>query len=232
MRVRIPPAPAARLRAGLRIARYLSLASGAVLAGWPLYVTAESAFAQWSGERVLAQQHRVSRNPVPQGASPRETIVTPRSPAASGAQPRKPGSVLGKFEIPRLQLSYILLEGTDDRTLDRSIGHIEGTGLPGQAGNIGIAGHRNTHFRKLEWIRRGDELLLRGADGVDRYQVEWVRLFDPNGLEVLDPQHGPAITLVTCFPFEYVGAAPLRFVVRALPDAETKARLDAAAKAD
>lgn len=230
MRVRIPPAPAARLRAGLRIARYLSLASGAVLAGWPLYVTAGSAFAQWSGERVLAQQRQVSRNPVSTNA--RETIVTPRAPVPAGAHPRKHGSVLGRFEIPRLQLSYILLEGTDDRTLDRSIGHIEGTGLPGQTGNIGIAGHRNTHFRKLEWIRRGDEILLRGPDRVDRYEVEWVRLFDPNGLEVLDPQHGPAITLVTCFPFEYVGAAPLRFVVRALPDAETKARLDAAAKAD
>ena len=230
MRVRIPPAPAARLRAGLRIARYLSLAAGALLAGWPLYVTAESAFAQWSGEKTLAAQRRTpTASPA---AGPRETIVTRRSPATSGAQPRKAGSVLGKFEIPRLELSYILLEGTDDRTLDRSIGHIEGTGLPGQTGNIGIAGHRNTHFRKLEWIRRGDEILLRGPDGIDRYHVEWVRLFDPKGLEVLDPEHGPAITLVTCFPFEYVGAAPLRFVVRALPDAETKARLDAAAKAD
>jgi sortase A len=124
-----------------------------------------------------------------------------------------------------LKLSYVLLEGTDNRTLDRSIGHIEGTGLPGEPGNIGIAGHRNTHFRKLEWIRRGDEIVLSSVQGQFRYYVEWARLFRPGDIAVLDEGHGPALTLVTCFPFEYVGSAPLRYIIRALPDAETRARV-------
>ena len=133
--------------------------------------------------------------------------------------------MLGKFEVPRLNLSYVVLEGTDNRTLDKSIGHVEGTGMIGAAGNIGIAGHRNTHFRKLEWIRRGDEIVLSSTSGSYRYRVEWIRLFQPADVEVLDAAHGPALTLVTCFPFEYVGSAPLRFIVRALPEEETRARL-------
>jgi len=124
-----------------------------------------------------------------------------------------------------LQLSYALLEGTDNRTLDKSIGHVEGTGLPGEIGNIAIAGHRNTHFRKLEWIHRGDEIVLSSAQGRFRYVVEWARMFTPGDIEVLDVSHGPAVTLITCFPFEYVGSAPLRLIVRALPDAETRAHL-------
>jgi sortase A len=127
--------------------------------------------------------------------------------------------------VPRLKLSYVLLEGTDNRTLDKSIGHVEGTGLPGEIGNIGIAGHRNTHFRKLEWIRRGDDIVLSSPQGEYRYRVEWARLFHPTDLEVLDAAHGPAVTLITCFPFEYVGSAPLRYVIRALPDDDTRRRL-------
>jgi sortase A len=132
---------------------------------------------------------------------------------------------LGRLEVPRLKLGYALLEGTDDRTLDKSIGHVVGTGLPGESGNIGIAGHRNTHFRKLEWIRRGDEIILRSPNGEFRYYVEWAKLFRPGDIAVLDESHGPAVTLVTCFPFEYVGSAPLRYIIRALPDPETRARL-------
>jgi sortase A len=127
------------------------------------------------------------------------------------------GTVLSHFEIPRLGMKWVLLEGTDAKTLDKSIGHVEGTAMPGESGNIAIAGHRNTHFRKLEWIRRGDEIILKNASGEYRYVVEWGKLFTPDDIEVLDAQHGPAVTLVTCFPFEYVGAAPLRYIVRALP---------------
>jgi sortase A len=193
------------------------LASGSCLLAWPLFVVADSSYAQWSGQRQLAY-----------AAAQQETILN-RKPSAPSARPvQKPGGPLGKFEIPRLKLSYVLLEGTDNRTLDKSIGHVEGTALIGETGNIGIAGHRNTHFRKLEWIRRGDELILTGRAGEYRYHVEWVRLFNQHDLEVLAPEHGPAVTLVTCFPFEYVGAAPLRYIVRALPDEATRARLQAA----
>jgi len=197
----------------LKIVQRALLIVGLCLLLWPLIVSAESLWLQWAGARQLAL-----------AASDRqETIVTRKS---GTALPRLAiGSVLGRFEVPRLQLSYILLEGTDSRTLDRSIGHVPGTGLPGESGNIGIAGHRNTHFRKLEWIRRDDEIVLTSPHGQYRYRVEWARLFHPDDIEVLDAVHGPAVTLVTCFPFEYVGAAPLRYIIRALPAPETRRNL-------
>jgi len=177
----------------------------------------ESAYAQWSGERLLV---RAAQSPT---ESP-ETIV-PQTALPPKALQKDHGSLIGRLQIPRLGLSYVVLEGTDARTLDKSIGHVEGTALLGEPGNIGIAGHRNTHFRKLEWIRRDDDIVLTSLDGDYRYKVEWVRLAKPTDLMVLDPSNGPAVTLITCFPFEYVGAAPLRFIVRALPDSATRARL-------
>ncbi len=198
----------------LRAAHWITLAGGVCLMAWPGWVGLESAYAQRSGERQLAGAGRADR----------ETIVAPRQPSPSNAGLVR-GSVLGRFQIPRLNLSYVLLEGTDSRTLDKSIGHVEGTSRIGESGNIGIAGHRNTHFRKLEWIRRGDEVLLSSPGAEYRYRVEWARLFQPTDMEVLDPAHGPAITLITCFPFEYVGSAPLRFVVRALPDESSRVLL-------
>jgi len=192
----------------LRAAHWITLVGGVCLLAWPGWVWLDSAYAQRSGERQLAGAARVDR----------ETIVVNRQPASSGGASPIRGSVLGRLQIPRLNLAYVLLEGTDSRTLDKSIGHVEGTSRIGESGNIGIAGHRNTHFRKLEWIRRGDEVVLSSPGAEYRYRVEWARLFQPTDMEVLDPAHGPAITLITCFPFEYVGSAPLRFVVRALPD--------------
>jgi LPXTG-site transpeptidase (sortase) family protein len=215
MTIRIRGKSARRLLKSLQLAQLSTLAAGVGLLLWPLFVSAESVWAQWAGERELAAVKR----------SAQETIVPRESKIpASPSRPRR-GSVLGRFEIPRLHLSYVVLEGTDNRTLDKSIGHVAGTAGIGEKGNIGIAGHRNTHFRKLEWIRRGDEIVLSSAQGEFRYQVEWAKLYSPEDMEVLSPAHGPAVTLVTCFPFEYVGSAPLRFIVRALPDVETRARI-------
>jgi LPXTG-site transpeptidase (sortase) family protein len=203
-------------RRNLRAAHWMTLVGGGCLLAWPGWVWVESAYAQRSGERQLAGSARADR----------ETIVAPGSKPSGGRRPAR-GSVLGRFQIPKLNLSYVLLEGTDSRTLDKSIGHVEGSSLVGESGNIGIAGHRNTHFRKLEWIRRGDEVVLSSAAGAEyRYRVEWARLYHPTDMEVLDPAHGPAITLITCFPFEYVGSAPLRFVVRALPEESSRILLN------
>jgi sortase A len=206
--------------------------TGLALIAWPVYVTTDSAIAQWSGRRQLARAEQGART-IPSNTPPvdqRETIVV-RTPGTTADPAAAPGTVLGQFEVPRLGLSYVLLEGTDNRTLGRSVGHVEGTGLPGSAGNIGIAGHRDTHFRKLEWIHRDDEIVVTSPDGTrDVYRVEWSRLFAPGDIQVLDESHGPAITLITCFPFEYVGSAPLRLVVRALPVDATKTRLTASAQ--
>jgi LPXTG-site transpeptidase (sortase) family protein len=208
-----------RRRSGRRVRvllafHWVALLSGAILLAWPMFVTLESQYTQWAGERQLLEISQTAQ----------EKIV---ETAPAGKRLHRGGAVLGRFEVPRLHLSYVVLEGTDNRTLDKSIGHVEGTADIGEPGNIGIAGHRNTHFRKLEWIRRDDEIKLSSTDAEFCYRVEWVRLFKPGDLEVLDPSHGPALTLVTCFPFEYVGAAPLRFVVRALPDENTRSRLQA-----
>jgi LPXTG-site transpeptidase (sortase) family protein len=163
------------------------------------------------------------------GTLPAAAIRTEPAVPARPRLPRPPaGSVLGRFEVPALKMSWEVLEGTDDKTLDRSIGHVEWTPLLGERGNIGLAGHRNTHFRKLEWIRRGDDIVLRSKEGTFRYRVDYVNLHKPTDVDVLDPSHGSAVTLITCFPFEYVGSAPLRLIVRAVAVEESLTRLQAA----
>jgi sortase A len=217
MRISSSSSRTARLVRVLLIFHWVTLLAGASLLAWPMFVMFESELTQWSGERRLSEASRTEE----------EKIVQPGPRLPAGKRGPRSGAVLGRFEVPRLQLSYVVLEGTDNRTLDKSIGHVEGTADIGEPGNIGIAGHRNTHFRKLEWVRRDDEIKLSSPNKEFCYRVEWVRLFKPGDLEVLDPSHGPALTLVTCFPFEYVGAAPLRFVVRALPEENTRSRLQA-----
>lgn len=217
MRASSPSRPKGRWSQVFLALHWVTLLGGAGLLAWLIFVTLESQYTQWSGERRLSEASRTAEEKIVQ--------TGPRLPAGKRGPPR--GAVLGRFEVPRLHVSYVVLEGTDNRTLDKSIGHVEGTAEIGEPGNIGIAGHRNTHFRKLEWIRRDDEIKLSSPNAEFCYRVEWVRLFKPDDLQVLDPSHGPALTLVTCFPFEYVGSAPLRFVVRALPDETTRSRLQA-----
>jgi sortase A len=95
-------------------------------------------------------------------------------------------------------------------------GHIEGTPLPGDTGNSGIAGHRDTFFRELKDIRENDEIQLQTATGLFHYEVDWVKVVDLDDMTVLEPPtSGSTLTLVTCYPFYFVGSAPNRFVVRA-----------------
>lgn len=213
------------------------IVAGLALIAWPVYVSTDSAIAQWSGRRQLAHAAELehvfqSKAPASVREEQGETIVV-RKPGTAPEPTVAQGTVLGQFDVPRLGLSYVLLEGTDNRTLDRSVGHVEGTGLPGSAGNISIAGHRDRHFRKLEWIHRDDQIVLTSRKGAKYvYRVEWSRLFKPGDIQVLDESYGPAVTLITCFPFEYVGSAPLRLIVRALPDESTRAKLAASAQSD
>jgi sortase A len=127
----------------------------------------------------------------------------------------KEGDVLGRIEIPRLGMMVAVLEGTRAKTLRLGVGHIEGTALPGEPGNIGIAGHRDTYFRGLKDIRESDEIRIQTATGLTRYEVDWIQITAPGDTGVLAPSAGSAITLVTCYPFHYIGAAPRRFVVHA-----------------
>ena len=109
-----------------------------------------------------------------------------------------------------------VLPGTDDRTLDRAVGHIDDTALPGADGNSGIAGHRDGFFRGLKDIAEGDVIELETAKVKEVYRVERTWVVDPEDVSVLDPTPTRALTLVTCYPFYYIGPAPRRFIVRAV----------------
>ena len=131
---------------------------------------------------------------------------------ASLAQPVR---AIGRLEIPELDLSVMVLEGTDSTTLDRAVGHIPGTARPGEPGNLGIAGHRDSYFRGLRHIRPGAAVTLTTLDGTARYVVDKIEVVKPARTDVLTSAAGPTLTLVTCYPFFHVGDAPLRYVVHA-----------------
>ncbi len=122
---------------------------------------------------------------------------------------------LGVLEIPSLRLSVPVLEGTDDLTLDRAVGHIHGTAPPGGTGNIGLAGHRDGFFRGLKDIHVGDAIELHSRGGTSHYLVDEIQIVPPNDVSVLDAGTKPSLTLVTCYPFYFVGSAPLRYIVHA-----------------
>jgi sortase A len=139
-------------------------------------------------------------------ADKRASAVAPTA-AASG--------VIGLLDIPRLGLSVMVVEGAGTRALRRAAGHIPGTALPGQRGNVGISAHRDTFFRPLRNIRQNDVITVSTLGGEYRYRVVSTRIVSPSHVEVLDPSATEILTLVTCYPFYFVGSAPDRFIVRA-----------------
>jgi sortase A len=128
------------------------------------------------------------------------------------------GSTIGRIEIPRLGVTAIVRAGSDARTLQLAVGHIPGTAYPGERGNVGLAGHRDTFFRRLRDIRADDAIEVVTAEGRFTYRVQRTDIVQPSDVWVLDPTSQPSLTLVTCYPFSYVGAAPERFIVRAALD--------------
>ena len=130
------------------------------------------------------------------------------------AAERDTDAPLAVLRIPSLELEVAVLEGTDDLVLDRAVGHIEGTARPGDSGNIGIAGHRDGFFRGLKDIRRGDVIELATLEGTETYVVDDLSVVEPETVAVLGPTSEPSITLVTCYPFYFIGSAPQRFIVR------------------
>jgi sortase A len=126
-----------------------------------------------------------------------------------------PAEPLAVLEIPRLDLSVLVLDGVDEWSLNRGVGRIPGTAEPSAGGNVGVAGHRDGFFRALRGVAPGDVVEWRGPEGVRRYAVEWTRVVAPEDVGVLAPTDHEALTLVTCHPFFFAGPAPERFVVRA-----------------
>ena len=126
-----------------------------------------------------------------------------------------PAGLVGRIAIRRVGLSAVVAEGSGETTLSRAVGHIAGTALPGEPGNVGLAGHRDTFFRALRNIRSGDLIVLTTPHGEFQYRAVSIKVVKPKALDVLDPTSEEILTLVTCYPFYFVGSAPNRFIVRA-----------------
>jgi sortase A len=147
----------------------------------------------------------------------REVALRPAAPKDAPSPDAPARSLFGKIEIPRLNISAIVKEGVDERTLGFAAGHIPHTALPGQPGNVGVAAHRDTLFRNLKDVRRDDRITLTTLDGEYIYRVVSFQVVQPTDISVLDPSPDEmTLTLVTCYPFYFVGHAPKRFIVRAL----------------
>jgi sortase A len=193
----------------LHWAFYIFLAVGLLAVGYAGYIIADA-------QAYQAIQFRKFAYDVP--------IAEPHLPAI--------GEPVGEIEIPRLALKAVILQGDSSQVLRRGVGHLPGTPMPGEWGNVGLAGHRDSFFRPLRQIRPGDIIALRTIKGRFQYRVESTRIVSSANIEVLAPTENRELTLVTCFPFNYVGAAPDRFVVRAVQvlahvqvEPETRGRL-------
>ena len=126
------------------------------------------------------------------------------------------GEAMGQIQIPSVGLQAVILHGDSAKILRLGVGHLPETAMPGEQGNVALAGHRDTFFRPLRGVHTGDIITLRTGRGTFRYQVESTRIVSPKEIGVLQPSDRKELTLVTCFPFDYVGPAPNRFVVHAV----------------
>ena len=138
----------------------------------------------------------------------------------------EPSAPIGRLEIPRIGLSVVVAEGDDEKTLKVAVGHLPDTPLPWQEGNTALAGHRDTFFRPLRRIQPGDEIRLATRRGTFRYRVIRQMVVEPDQLWVLDSSPSADLTLITCYPFDYVGPAPRRFIVHAERMANVSERSD------
>jgi LPXTG-site transpeptidase (sortase) family protein len=163
---------------------------------------------------VLVEARHVANMPIP---DPPAAVAIDGAPSAAAASVAPAtGAWVARLDAPSVNLSATVLEGSDDRTLSRGAGHIEYTPLPGQPGNIGIAGHRDTTFRAVRRLRDGDLLELTTSERVYRYVITKTFVVEPEDVYVLDPGPRPMLTLVTCYPFDFIGHAPHRYIIQAL----------------
>ena len=177
--------------------------------------TAGVALGAWT-MLIVVQNWYYARLPIPAAAAAAARLPGEETNRAPGFPARRleRGAWLARLEVPDVSLTATVLEGSDDRTLGRAAGHIEYTPLPGEPGNIGIAGHRDTTFYALRKVEVGDLLSLVTATRVFEYKVSRTWIVEPEDVHVLDPTPRAAITLVTCYPFNFLGNAPKRFIVR------------------
>lgn len=218
---RVDPAPASTGmpgRTGGRMSRldvlWRALMAVAIVAlGYSLYV--------WGDARLYQVQENRALDALLTRAHAAAASAPTRSPALAPAPARpaiESGGLIGRIDIARLGVSAVIRAGTDAHTLRLAVGHIPGTALPGEHGNMGLAGHRDTFFRRLRDIHAGDAIQVVTAAGHYDYRVRDTRIVDPSNVSVLDPSRDTELTLVTCYPFTWIGSAPQRFIVRAVLD--------------
>lgn len=196
--------PSTRARPLLRWSRNAFLVAGVLAMSYCGFVLLDAKLYQANQARLFQQELESVR---PTVASAVSISNLPVAPALGGA--------LGRIEIARIGLAAMVMEGTDGRTLRRAAGHIRGTPLPGQRGNVAIAGHRDTFFRPLRYAQLDDEITLTTLVGSYHYLVDSTEVVLPEDTQVLDNSGDATLTLVTCYPFYFVGPAPERFIVRA-----------------
>jgi sortase A len=174
------------------------------------------AYQTWLFERALKGAQSSARAPnQPVSSPPSAQAEAGRARAESLGIDGLAGSPLGRIEINSIGVVAMIMEGVDGKTLRHAVGHIPGTPLPGQQGNVGLAGHRDTFFRGLRNIHKGDEITLTTLHGSYRYRVDSTQVVEPKDIKVLAATADDFLTLVTCYPFYFVGPAPKRFIVRA-----------------
>ena len=194
-----------------RVARWLEMcfwAMGCLALGYCAFLWGRAQYDQAEGKWAL--EHTLPGDPMTMAGSSR------RPPDSVE------GSLVGRIDIPRLDVSAVVFEGTSDDTLARGVGHLRGSAGPGERGNLVLAGHRDTFFRELRNIRQGDEVNIMGPEGEFEYRVESTAIVEPDRTEVLKAGDGSTLTLITCFPFRYIGNAPQRFIVRATKVGEAR----------
>jgi sortase A len=199
-----------RSRSLLRWGSNLCLVAGAIALVICCFVWTEAHFFQSYASRHFALEAKTSAARVQLG----DGNPVPRK-LTNATQPIKNDSLIGKLKIDRLGISVMVLEGVEDNTLRIAAGHVPDTARPGYSGNVAIAAHRDTFFRPLRHIRNGDNITIETPMGSFRYKVEATWIVEPERIDVLNPTAYPALTLITCYPFYFVGNAPHRFIVRA-----------------
>jgi len=155
----------------------------------------------------------VDRGAVTPAAAPQP--VSPLSVLSKSLLPKRDPLAIGELTIPRLDLDVVMREGVDEPSLRKAVGHLPSSAFPGQAGNVVLLGHRDTFFRPLRGILRGDRIRVRTVGRSFNYYVESVQVTEPDWPASVERTREPVVTLITCFPFDYIGPAPRRFVVRA-----------------
>ena len=154
----------------------------------------------------------IAGTPAVAEASPRSGVPAWIAPAL----PKRDPLLLGRIEIPSVQLTVMMREGVDESSLRKAAGHLPASALPGEAGNVVVLGHRDTFFRPLRGIAQGDPIRVKTRNGSFRYVVDLIQVVPPEqSLTFQEAMPAKSLTLITCFPFDYVGPAPRRFVVRA-----------------